>query len=219
MPARRPTARMSPGQGCNRLRKAFISLHPSFLCGVSMKTALAVLSLIVYLVAAGCYAQDSSHFQSVGGDFGRKLISTIKSSDAEPAAAAGSNGSLWSWGSSPKGTLVVNGNLVGDPAYTMKKLNVNKNWLDESFVDPYGAASPTYTYTDAQTGEPVQTYVDPVNGQSYYTYTDSKSGKTVYVYFNPETGVPTYASYGPVSGQTGAQKQTTTTSNLPPIFS
>lgn len=188
-----------------------------------MKTALAVLLLVACLVAAGCSAQDnsqdSSHFQSVGGDFGRKLISTIKSSDAEPAAASGSNGSLWSWGSSPKGTLVVNGNLVGDPTYTMKKLNVNNNWLDESFVDPYGAASPAYTYTDAQTGEPVQTYVDPVNGQSYYTYIDTKSGKTVYVYFNPQTGVPTYASYGPVSGQSGAQKQSTTTSNLPPIFS
>lgn len=174
-------------------------------------------------MAAGCCAQDSSHYQSVGGDFGRKLINTIKSSDAEPAAASGSNGSLWSWGSSPKGTLLVNGNLVGDPTYTMKKLNVVKNWLGDSFVDPYGTASPAYTYTDAQTGEPVTTYVDPVTGQYYYTYTDSKSGKTVYVYFNPETGVPTYASYEPVSGQSGEQTQSTSTStstaSLPPIFS
>jgi hypothetical protein len=184
-----------------------------------MKIALAVLLLAVFLLAAGCCAQDGSHFKSVGGDFGRKLISTIKSSDAEPAAAGGSNGSLWSWGSSPKGTLVVDGNLVGDPAYTMKKLNVVKNWLGDSFVDPYGTESPAHTYTDAQTGEPVTTYVDPVTGQHYYTYTDSKSAKTVYVYFNPETGVPIYSSYGPVSGQSESKKQPANAFNLPPIFS
>ncbi|MDD4652387.1 MAG: hypothetical protein PHQ34_09165 [Methanothrix sp.] len=182
---------------------------------------MAILLLAVCLMAAGCYAQNSSHFKSVGGDFGKKLINTIKSSDAEPtAAASGSNGSLWSWGSSPKGSLLIDGNLVGDPAYTMKKLNVVKNWLGDSFVDPYGTASPDYTYTDAQTGEPVTTYVDPVTGQYYYTYTDSKSGKTVYVYFNPETGVPTYTSYlPPVSGQNGTQKQSKSNFNLPPIFS
>lgn len=199
--------------------KGFYLLPPSFQCGVSMRAASVVLLLAVCLMAAGCYAQDSSHYQSVGGDFGKKLINTIKSSDAEPTAASGSNGSLWSWGSSPKGTMLINGNLVGDPAYTMKKLNVVKNWLGDSFVDPYGAASPAYTYTDAQTGEPVATYVDPVTGQYYYAYTDSKSGKTVYVYFNPETGVPTYASYEPVSGQNGTQKQSASNSNLPPIFS
>lgn len=185
-----------------------------FLVGFDMKTALAVVVLVVCLLAASGLAQDTSRFQSVGGDFGKKMISTIKSNETKPTAASG-NGSLWSWGSSPKGTLVVDGNLIGDPAYTMKTLNVVKNWLGDSFVDPYGTASPAYTYTDPQTGEPVTTYVDPVNGQSYYTYTDSKSGKTVYVYFNPETGVPTYASYGPASGQYVEQKK----SSLPPIFS
>ena len=169
-------------------------------------------------MAAGCYAEDTSHFQSVGGDYGRKLINTIKSSDAQPTAASGTNGSLWSWGSSPKGSLVIDGNLVGDPAYTMKTLNVVKNWLGDSFVDPYGTASPAYTYTDPVTGETIPTYVDPTSGQSYYTYVDYKSGKTVYVYFNPDTGVPIYASYGPVSGQNVEQKQSTT-STLPPIFS
>jgi hypothetical protein len=185
------------------------------LVGFGMKTALAVVVLVVCLLAADGLAQDTSRFQSVGGDFGKKMISTIKSSDTKPNPASGNNGSLWSWGSSPKGTLVVDGNLIGDPAYTMKTLNVVKNWLGDSFVDPYGTASPAYTYTDPQTGEPVTTYVDPVNGQSYYTYTDSKSGKTVYVYFNPETGVPTYASYGPASGQYVEQKKF----SLPPIFS
>lgn len=142
------------------------------------------------------------------------MISNIKSSETKPAAAGGNNGSLWSWGSSPKGTLVVDGNLMGDPRYTMKKLNVTSNWLGDSFVDPYGTAVPAYSYTDAQTGEPVQTYVDPITKQSYYTYTDSKTGRMIYVYFNPETGVPIYTSFGPVSGQYNEQNKFT----LPPIF-
>jgi hypothetical protein len=181
-----------------------------------MKTALAVVVLVVYLflLASGCYAQDTGRFQSVGGDFGKKMISTIEANDTKPAASSGNNGSLWSWGSSPKGTLVVDGNLIGDPKYSVKKLNVTSNWLGDSFVDPYGTAIPAYSYTDPQTGEPVKTYVDPITGQSYYTYTDSKSGRIIYVYFNPETGVPTYTSFGPVSGQYVVPNQFA----LPPIF-
>jgi hypothetical protein len=197
------------------VRKAFIYQRLLFACGVRMKTALAVVALVACILAAGCMAQSSSHFQSVGGDFGRNLIGTLKSNDAEPAAASDNKSSLWSWGNSPKGTLVVDGSLIGDPAYTMKKLNVVRNWLGDTFVDPYGTATPAYSYTDAVTGEPVTAYVDPISGQSYYTYVDSKTGKMVYVYFNPETGVPTYASFTPVSGQYIEQKKF----SLPPIFS
>ena len=199
------------------VRKAFIFLLPSFASGVGMKSALVVVVVLVLcLLAAGCYAQSSSRFQSVGGDFGKKMISNIKANDTKPAAASNSNnGSLWDWGNSPKGTLVVDGSLIGDPKYTMKKLNVVNNWLGDSFVDPYGTATSAYSYTDAVTGEPVTTYVDPITGQSYYTYTDSKTGRMIYVYFNPETGVPTYTSIGPVSGQYVEQKKFA----LPPIFS
>jgi len=180
-----------------------------------MKTAFSVVVVLVAcLLAAGCYAQSTSRFQSVGGDFGRKMISTMKANDTKPADASENKNSLWSWGNSPKGTLVVDGNLIGDPKYTMKKLNVTSNWLGDSFVDPYGTASPAYSYTDPQTGEPVRTYVDPNTGQSYYTYTDSQTGKLIYVYFNPETGAPTYASFTPVSGQYLEPNQFT----LPPIF-
>jgi hypothetical protein len=199
------------------VRKAFIFLLPSFASGVGMKSSLVVVVvLVVCLLAAGCYAQSSSRFQSVGGDFGKNMISNIKANDTKPDAASDSNnGSLWGWGNSPKGTLVVDGNLIGDPKLTMKKLSVVNNWLGDSFVDPYGTAAPAYSYTDAATGEPVTTYVDPITGQSYYTYTDSKTGRMIYVYFNPETGVPTYTSFGPVSGQYIEQKKFA----LPPIFS
>ena len=181
-----------------------------------MKTALAVMAiLIACLLAVDCYAQSTSRFQSVGGDFGRNVIGTLKANDTQPAPVSNSsNNSLWNWGNAPKGTLVVNGNLIGDPKYSVKTLNVVKNWLGDSFVDPYGTAAPAYSYTDPQTGEPVTTYVDPITGQSYYTYTDSKSGRMIYVYFNPETGVPIYTSFGPVTGQYVEQKK----NSLPPIF-
>ena len=196
----------------------YFSAAHSLPVGFGMKTAFAVVVvLVVCLLAAGCHAQSSSRFQSVGGDFGRNVIGTLRANDTKPAAASNdnSNSSLWSWGNSPKGTMVVDGNLIGDPKYTMKKLNVINNWLGDSFVDPYGTTAPAYSYTDAETGEPVKTYVDPITGQSYYTYTDSKTGRLVYVYFNSQTGEPTYASFTPISGQYVEQEQFA----LPPIFS
>ena len=182
--------------------------------GFGMKSALAVI-LAAYLLLGSCCAQDSSRFQSVGGDYGRELISAIKSNDTQAAAATSDkNSSMWSWGSSPKGTLVVDGNLVGDPAYAMKKLNVVQNWLGESLTDPYSKTPTEYSYTDATTGEPVTTYVDPTSGQYYYKYTDTVSGKLIYVYFDPTTGVPTRASFAPDTEKDDAS----TTFTLPPIF-
>jgi len=167
-----------------------------------MKIAFALMALLIAcLMAAGGFAQSSSssRFQSVGEDYGKTLIGTLKTTNPVPSAA-NNNSSLWSWGSSPKGTSILDGSLVGDPKYSMRKLNVvNNNWLGDSFVDPYGSTS-AYSYTDSVTGAPVRTYVDPNTGQSYYSYVDSTSKKTVYVYFNPETGVPFDASFTPPAG-------------------
>lgn len=181
-----------------------------------MKTAFAVVValLIACLLAAGCVAQSTSRFQSLGGDNGRNVLNSLNASNPQPAAASNSNNSLWNWGGAPKGSMVVDGSLIGDPRYTMKNLSVTYNWLGDSFVDPYGS-TPAYSYTDPVTGERIKTYVDPNTGQSYYTYTDSKTGRLVYVYFNPETGTPTYTSFTPISGQYVEQKQF----SLPPIFS
>jgi hypothetical protein len=186
-----------------------------------MKNALALaLILVACLLVASCCAENSTRFQSVGGDYGRKMISTIKTNETQTTAASNSNGTLWNWGSSPKGTLVVDGNLIGDPTYTMKRLNrVSNNYLGDTYVDPYGTAAPEYTYTDAATGEVVTTYVDPTTGESYYTYTDSVSKKLVYVYFNPETGVPTRTALAPASSQTAEKEEEQKTFSLPPIFS
>lgn len=110
----------------------------------------------------------------------------------------------------------MDGMLVEDPRYSLKKLNVVSNWLGDSLVDPYGVTAPAYAYTDPDTGLPVQTYVDPLTGHYYYTYTEAKTGKLVYVYFNPQTGEALYTSYAPISGQYVAENKSF---SLPPIFS
>ena len=184
-------------------RESLLSPRTSFVpSGVRMKIAFAVMALLLAcLMAAGAFAQSSSsssnHFQSVGEDYGKTLIGTLKATNPVPASANNSS-SLWSWGSSPRGTSILDGGLVGDPKYAMKKLNVVNNWLGDSLVDPYGA--PEYSFTDSVTGAPVRVFVDSITGQYYYTYVDSTSKKTVYVYFNPETGIPFDASFTPPAG-------------------
>ena len=195
--------------------------------GSSMKAALAVVIVVLVvtsagLMMAGCGAQNSSRFTSVGGEYGRGVISKMQSSGNDTAAAQSTaaaeedSSGLWSWGSSPKGTIVVDGNLIGDPRYTMKKLNLSGNWLDETFVDPYETGTSGATYTDAETGEPVQTYVD-TSGRHYYTYTDSSTKKLVYVYFDAQTGIPYYASFTPLS-PVNTTAASSSTPSLPPIF-
>lgn len=182
-----------------------------------MKNSLALaLILAACLMTQSCCAQNASRFQSVDGDYGRNLISSIKSDDAKTEAESNSNSSLWSWGSSPKGTLIVNGKLMGDPTYTMKTLKVVKNWLGESMDDPYGTTAGSYTYLNPETDEQVTTYVDPITGEHYYQYTDTVSGKVINVYFNPNTGIPTRTSFAETSNAQQAQNNTTFV--LPQVF-
>ena len=140
-------------------------------------------------------------------------MSSLKASDAQQTEEEEGNQSLWSWGNAPKGSLIVDGNIIADPRYTLKNLSVIRDWLGDSFVDPYGD-TPAYSYIDPATGEKVKTYVDPLTGQHYYTYKDTNTGKLVYVYFNPETGEPIYASFTPISGQYIQEEEY----QLPPIL-
>ena len=169
--------------------------------------------MIACLLACSALSQEKSGFQIVGGEYGKNVLSSLKASDAQEAEENDGNQSLWSWGRAPKGSLIVDGNIVGDPRYALKNLSVIRDWLGDSFLDPYGD-TPAYSYIDPSTGEKVKTYVDPITGQHYYTYTDASTGKLVYVYFNPETGEPIYASFTPISGQYIEEEQYT----LPPIL-
>ena len=134
-----------------------------------MKTALAVMAiLIACLLAVDCYAQSTSRFQSVGGDFGRNVIGTLKANDTQPAVGSNStNGSLWNWGNAPKGSLIQNGKLVVDPFNTWKSLNYTDGWMGEVEKDPYTGFS-IYAYKIPSTGETKYFYIDPYTGKPIY---------------------------------------------------
>jgi hypothetical protein len=135
-----------------------------------MKTALAVMVvLIACLLAVDCYAESTSRFQNVGGDFGRNVIGTLKANDTQPAPVSNSsNSSLWNWGNAPKGSLIQNGKLVADPFNTWKSLNYTDGWMGEVEKDPY-------------TGYPIYAYKIPGTGETKYFYIDPYTGKPIYV--------------------------------------
>ncbi|MEI6103947.1 MAG: PepSY domain-containing protein [Methanothrix sp.] len=138
-----------------------------------MKTALAVMVvLIACLLAVDCYAESTSRFQSVGGDFGRNVIGTLKANDTQPAPvssnSSNSSSSLWNWGNAPKGSLIQNGKLVADPFNTWKSLNYTDGWMGEVEKDPY-------------TGYPIYAYKIPGTGETKYFYIDPYTGKPIYV--------------------------------------
>ena len=158
-----------------------------------MKTALAVMAiLIACLLAIDCYAQSTSRFQSVGGDFGRNVIGTLKANDTQPAPVSNSsNNSLWNWGNAPKGSLIQNGKLVADPFNTWKSLNYTDGWIGEVEKDPY-------------------------TGFSIYAYKIPGTGETKYFYIDPYTGKPIYVDRGNAIGTENVVGSASYT--LPPVF-
>jgi len=178
-----------------------------------------LVMMIPCFLAAGCYAQSESHFQSVGGDYGQSWISNFKANNPQPTeeSSSGSNsgngsssgGNLWSWGSAPRGSMIVDGQLIVDPTYILRNLTVTRNWLGET-----DSSNPAYTYTDPNTRNQINTYTDPNTGQPYYTYKDPNTNKQIYVYIDPYTGQPTHASFSPPSSTNAV----TGGVSLPPIF-
>ncbi|MCK9566768.1 MAG: hypothetical protein M0Q43_12050 [Methanothrix sp.] len=135
-----------------------------------MKTALAVMVvLIACLLAVDCHAQDTSRFQSVGGDYGRGVIGTLKANGTQTPAAdnTSSNGGLWNWGNAPKGSLIQNGKLVDDPLNTLKSLNLTNSGIEEVEKDPYTGYS-IYAYKIPSTGETKYFYIDPYTRNPVY---------------------------------------------------
>jgi len=142
-----------------------------------MKAALEIaILLVICLLAADCYVQSTSNFQNVGGDFGRNWISRYEAQNPQPTEQNITN-DLWSWGGSPKGTIVVNGQLMADPYYVWKSLNYTSGWLGK-------------VYTDPTTGYPVYGYIDPYTGMQVNYYIDPKTGKPVYTNSYPYYGLP-----------------------------
>jgi len=155
---------------------------------------VAIALIILSLLAPICSAQSTGagHFQSVGGDYARSWLNANvpnpqntqasqnsqnsqmnQNSQMDQNAQATQNDSgqkqsssadLWSWGSAPKGSRIVGGELVTDPYYQWPGLNYTYNWLGDSNVNPY-AESPMYSYKDPQTGDTDYGYWDPTTGK------------------------------------------------------
>lgn len=154
-----------------------------------MKKAFSVVaSLIICLVmVTGSHAQNASSALSISGDFGRSWIDGLNAKSQQSAAQTASQDSgndLWSWGTSPKGSIVVNGNLVADPYYVWKALNYSDGWIGQTYVDP-------------STGYPVYGYVDPYTGMVVNYYMDPKTGKPVYANANYLDAFPYISSVLP----------------------
>ena len=148
----------------------------------------AIASLIICLMAMASYAQSTDSALSISGDFGREWISSFKAQNPQPAEQNLKN-DLWSWGSSPKGSIIANGNLVPDPYYVWKSLNYSSGWIGKVSVDP-------------NTGNPVYAFVDPYTGMIINYYMDPKTGNPVYTNEYPTFGFPYYGMYSSDYGQT-----------------
>lgn len=169
-----------------------------------------VLLLALCLQIALADSEDAPNYQSVSGDFAQNWIKNFKEETglASPEVVEKETASfeddenksdLWTWGNAPRGSKIVDGQLVRDPNYLHALFNLSDNWLDES-------------YTDKETGLPVNVYSDPLTGRkyydvlnpktgdilfAYYTYEDEKTGQLVYVYTDPTTGEEVHASAMP----------------------
>lgn len=137
------------------------------------------LTLIVCLLAAGGFAQFWAPAQYVGGSYGQGWLDSYNAQSPKPAAEQNAGNDLWTWGSAPKGSIIVNGKLVPDPYYIWKSLNYTSGWLGEVYIDP-------------STGYPVYGYIEPYSGRAIYYYVDQKTGKPVYTNAYPATGVTYY---------------------------
>jgi len=122
-----------------------------------------------------CYAQSTSQFQDVGGDFGKTWLNNFNAQNPPPVENSSSSNGLWSWGGAPKGRMIVNGQLMNDPYYYWQSLNLSYGWLGQAYVDN-------------KTGYPVYAFIDPYTGSPDYFYMDPKTGSPVYVNSGSEWG-------------------------------
>jgi len=154
-----------------------------------MKTALAVSALLIACLLAGISsAQDGDRFQSIGGEYGRSIISSLTANETEVADSENnSNSTLWNWGTIPKGNMLVNGTLARDP-----------------FNIPGPIENPDSSYSrvgvDAFTGRAIYSYTPPGGAAAKYFYVDPYSGLPVYV----EREDVTFEGYGSAPSGSGS---------------
>ena len=136
-----------------------------------MKTALAVMTIaLACLLLWDCSAQSTSGYQSLSGDSGRTILASLKANDSqsnETTGNASENDTLWSWGKAPKGSVLVDGELLTDPFNTWKGLNSTESGISQVGVDPF-KGYPIYAYKIPGTGETKYFYLDPYTNEPFY---------------------------------------------------
>lgn len=158
-----------------------------------MAAFIVITVLITFLLTTSCHGQSSSRFQDVGNDFGTERISKFKA-DTPQLSEQNLKNDLWSWGGTPKGSIIVNGTLAPDPYYIWRSLNYTQGWLGKAYIDPY-TGYPVYAYIDPYTGRVLNFYVDPITGSPVYTNVDSTT-EVPYYGAVPSFNSPNYSPSG-----------------------
>lgn len=158
------------------IRKPFMALRQFSISGDSMKTALAISVLLIACLLAGiALAQNGDRFQSISGDYGRSIISSLTANETDAKESNNeSNSTLWNWGTTPKGSMLVNGTLAEDP-----------------FNIPGPIENPDSSYS--RVGE------DAFTGRAIYSYKPPGGAATKYFYVDPYTGLPVYVEWDDVT--------------------
>lgn len=132
-----------------------------------MKTASAVMVIaIACLLLGNSYAQSMSNYKSLSGDSAREILASLKANDSQVNEPS-ENDSLWNWGKAPKGSVLVDGELLTDPFNTWKGFNSTESGIGQVGVDPY-KGYPIYAYKDPSTGKVKYFYLDPYTNEPFY---------------------------------------------------
>lgn len=113
----------------------------------AMNAGPYIAGILRLLLVAGLFvslscSQSPPVFQSVSGEFAQKWIEDYRKETgiADPPRAGdtisnlsqNNESDLWSWGSAPRGSRIVDDQLERDPNYLRPMLDLSSNWLDES---------------------------------------------------------------------------------------
>jgi hypothetical protein len=161
-----------------------------------MKAENSLLILLIAGLLAGiAQAQNEDRFQSIGGDLGRSIISSLTANDTDVKGSNNdSNSTLWNWGTIPKGNMLVNGTLASDP-----------------FNNPGPIDNPDSSYS--------RVGVDAFTGRAIYSYTPPGSAAVKYFYVDPYSGLPVYVERDDVTFEgSGSAPSESGSYELPPAF-
>ncbi len=98
-------------------------------------SAICVLAAVLLITHAagqitmGAAGGNASHYQGVGGDFGRAWLQNFLIQNPPPANTS-ENNSLWNWGGAPVDKMLVNGKLVPKNNRTVNI--IAQDWMGET---------------------------------------------------------------------------------------